>query len=322
MKSVSLLLIPLLAFSSDNLENYLIKIPFLSQKKYQISPLTSYSNNNYLLENGEEKWVIRIPGESMNFLVDRASEYKNSLLAKKAGVNPLEVVYFEANNGLQVTRYLDGVILPTQETLQNKVGLRQVASLLKKLHECGTSFVNRFDPFERLRKIAARYKEKSGEISSSFSEAIDKMAECEVLISCSPFFEIKPCHNDPVPSNFVVIGDAFQLIDWEYAGNYDPAWDLVYFSSILSLLKEEEELLVAFYGVPRPDVSLAKMSIFKPLIHLTISIWMAWQALENSSKATKEQFKVISVDQFQKYKQSISSVEFKQSLRMLENNEN
>lgn len=62
MKSVSLLLIPLLAFSSDNLENYLIKIPFLSQKKYQISPLTSYSNNNYLLENGEEKWVIRIPG--------------------------------------------------------------------------------------------------------------------------------------------------------------------------------------------------------------------------------------------------------------------
>ena len=39
-----------------------------------------------------------------------------------------------------------------------------------------------------------------------------------------------PSHCDLVPANCLDDGSRTQLVDWEYAGMNDPAWDLAYFA--------------------------------------------------------------------------------------------
>src|SRR5438093_1430295 len=37
---------------------------------------------------------------------------------------------------------------------------------------------------------------------------------------------LRPCHCDPLAENFLDTGTRIFIIDWEYAGNNDPMWDL------------------------------------------------------------------------------------------------
>ena len=38
--------------------------------------------------------------------------------------------------------------------------------------------------------------------------------------------ETVPCHCDSLAENFLDTGERMYVVDWEYAGNNDPMWDL------------------------------------------------------------------------------------------------
>ncbi len=60
--------------------------------------------------------------------------------------------------------------------------------------------------------------------------------------------EIKPCHNDTVPENFVKdINERMYLIDWEYSGLNDPMWDLAAHSIECDFSEDDEELFLNLY---------------------------------------------------------------------------
>ena len=63
-----------------------------------------------------------------------------------------------------------------------------------------------------------------------------------------------PCNNDLLAENFIDVGGAFRLIDYEYSGNNDACFELgnVWSESNLSL-GQLEELVSHYYGRPRPS---------------------------------------------------------------------
>ncbi|MGB7128796.1 MAG: choline kinase family protein [Candidatus Rhabdochlamydia sp.] len=283
---------------------------------FTVSSLQSFSNDNFLLTNEKEKIVVRISNEMMNFLVDRHSEYKNSFLAQKAGFNPLEILFFDLDDGLQVTQYLEKATFLSMDELSNERKIYEIVDLLRKLHESKIIFENKFNPFCRLKKIFNFLQIQREEIPIHLYDAYSTISKLEKILEWS-CFENKPCHNDPVPSNFVLIDSSFKLIDWEYSGSNDPAWDLAYFSSILSLSNEQEKFLINCYSSEQAGIIQAKMNFFKPVIHLTISIWAALQSLENSPKLSRSQFENMSAEHFEKYQKWILSEDFTLAIALL-----
>ena len=60
-----------------------------------------------------------------------------------------------------------------------------------------------------------------------------------------------PCNNDLLAENFIDVGGAFRLIDYEYSGNNDACFELgnVWSESNLSLA-QLEQLVAEYYGRP------------------------------------------------------------------------
>jgi thiamine kinase-like enzyme len=92
------------------------------------------------------------------------------------------------------------------------------------------------------------------------------------------------CHNDPNPDNFIKNknGKIF-LIDWEYAGNGDPMWDLAYFSTYHNLTDNQESILMLHYWKNNIDAStLARYHLWKPITQLIFSLWTRMQICFNN----------------------------------------
>ncbi len=62
-----------------------------------------------------------------------------------------------------------------------------------------------------------------------------------------------PCHCDPLCENFLDTGERMYIIDYEYAGNNDPMWDLGDLSVEGGFDAEQDAaLLRAYFGGDPP----------------------------------------------------------------------
>src|SRR5439155_24669024 len=61
-------------------------------------------------------------------------------------------------------------------------------------------------------------------------------------------FRLHPCHDDLLPANFIHDGDRPWIVDWEYAGMGDPAFDLANFAVNNGLDEEGDRALLEVYG--------------------------------------------------------------------------
>ena len=99
-------------------------------------------------------------------------------------------------------------------------------SILRKLHNSNMEFKNTFNVFDEIIK----YEEILKEINTKKYEDYDCVRETVMNLKYELKAlgeNIKPCHNDTVPENFIKgKGNKFYLIDWEYSGSNDPMWDL------------------------------------------------------------------------------------------------
>ena len=66
---------------------------------------------------------------------------------------------------------------------------------------------------------------------------------------------LAPCHCDPLCENFLDTGEPMYIIDYEYAGNNDPMWDLGDLSVEGGFGAEQDAALLAAYfgGEPPAD---------------------------------------------------------------------
>jgi thiamine kinase-like enzyme len=65
---------------------------------------------------------------------------------------------------------------------------------------------------------------------------------------------LAPCHNDLLAANFIHGGERLWIVDWEYAGMGDPAFDLANFAVSNGLDEDGDRLLLGAYGGGDPDV--------------------------------------------------------------------
>ena len=191
------------------------------------------TNHNFRVSVGGERYVLRIAGRDTAVLgIDRRIEHEASLAAAALGIGP-EVVAFVEPEGYLVTRFLEGEV--------GRVSADEAAPLLRRFHD-GPPIPGRFDAF----RVADGYARTPGvSLPPAYARAKETADRIERRLGERPSV---PCHNDLLAANFIHGDGRLWIVDWEYAGMGDPAFDLANFAVSNGLDGDGDRLLLGAYG--------------------------------------------------------------------------
>ncbi len=210
------------------------------------------TNHTYhvTLQNGEQ-YVVRIPGEGTEELINRKDEIVSTKLACDLGVDA-ELLYF-GEDGSKVTRYIQNAVTMSADTICAPEHIKQVAAIYKTMHTCGVDTGVPFEVFE----MAAGYEKIVYDNHVPMFDDYDAVKKEVMRIKgeTDAAIDIKkvPCHNDPLCENWVEGDGRMYLIDWEYAGMNDGMWDLADVSIEASFNEECDHMLLKEYLGKEPD---------------------------------------------------------------------
>ena len=203
------------------------------------------SNRSWLVETEDRRLVMRLDGRRAKAIgMDRRTEAAVLRSAAGQGVAP-EIAFADADAGILVYEYLPGRCW-TPADLESGANLEALAELLRKVHALPRSGV----PFDAAG-AAARYLEliRGNPDLSSFGRRCQSIVE-----SIPPPAEAACCHNDVVAAN-VIATPALRLVDWEYACDNDPLFDLASVIGYHDLGDARAEtLLAAWSGGSSPEL--------------------------------------------------------------------
>ncbi|EPE3834719.1 phosphotransferase, partial [Morganella morganii] len=228
---------------------------------------------NYYCETQNTKTVVRLPGENTNVLINRGNEKANCELATELGINP-KLYYYNTNNGIKVTEYINNAVTLTPKIINKDVNLENIALLLRTLHQSDLKFENHFNVFEEYKRYLSDLNKN--QISyPDFTETESYFLYFEERLN-KLGLNICPCHNDPVPENFIYNDNGYYLIDWEYSGMNDNIWDIAALCEESHLSDNDENIFLNHYLNEYSSESEAikeKILIYKACQNFLWSIW-------------------------------------------------
>jgi thiamine kinase-like enzyme len=222
-------------------------LPELSGKPRTISALEGgLTNFNFKVSTPERTAVVRLSSSDGDLLaIDREAEHVNSLRAAESGAAPAVLAYRPDHQAL-VVAWLNGTTLTAQDLLDERNVIR-AAAVCKQLHS-GPRFVGDFDMFEVQRRYLAIVQDRGYRMPPRYLDLlpeVDRIADA-LAVRTEPTV---PCNNDLLAANFIDDGDRLWVIDYEYAGNNDPCFELGNIWSESDLPLDHLTLLVdSYYG--------------------------------------------------------------------------
>ncbi|MBI3912935.1 MAG: phosphotransferase family protein [Chloroflexi bacterium] len=227
------------------LEQALARVPmWCDARDLTTSPLGGgITNQNFRVDVGGESFVLRIGGADTELLgINRQHEYAANVAAARIGIAP-EVIYFVEPEGYLVTRFLQARPIPRDE-MQQPENIRRVAHALKQIHAL-PAIPGTFSPFRTIEDYAATARRYNVAFPANFDWLMARLSEIEAAFAREPFVP-RPCHNDLLNENFLDDGN-IHVIDWEYAGMGDIAFDLANFAVHHQLDDEQGQALLSEY---------------------------------------------------------------------------
>ena len=225
------------------------------------------TNSNYVVDLGDERVVVRVPGNDTHLLgIDRSNEVVAGGLAAAIGVGP-EVLATDEPTGCIVFRFIDGRPVSTTELAEEPM-LRQFAETLRLIHHAGTT-PTIWNPYAVIRDhrdvSAARGVAPPFDSSSAF-ELLERIERAR------PFRAAVLGHNDLLNANFLY-DDRLRIVDWEYAGMSDPFFDLANASVNNGFPADSEIALLRYYVGDVGEPVASTLHVMKIVSELREAMW-------------------------------------------------
>ena len=212
-------------FDKDNLVKHLTDIfPGEDVSQAEIIQIGGMSNKNFRVNFKERSYVLRVPGNGSDGMVERSNEEFNAIEGCKMGVNP-EIRYFDAKTGIKLADYVENAETLNAATIQRHDNLRKIADIYHKIHDAHVRLKNEFNLFQEIEKYDRLLEKVGASMYEGWDEFKPKVMSLESRLNAIGI-EMTPCHDDAVPENFIKAEDGtIYLIDWEYSGMNDPMAD-------------------------------------------------------------------------------------------------
>ena len=233
------------------------------------------TNTNYRVEVDGTPYFVRIPGADTELLaVDRGNEIHNTIAAAEAGVAP-RVVQTVRDWDVFALEWLDARTM-SNETLRADGMPTRIAAVTRQLH-AGPRFRDDFDMFRVAERYLALVDDRSIQIPAGYREHLALIPRIESALGVNVPPAV-PCHNDLLAENYLDDGERLWLVDWEYSGNNDPAFELGNTAQELGFDDAQvEELCAAYFGGATPAL-LARMRLQMIMSDVGWTLWAAIQA--------------------------------------------
>lgn len=200
------------------------------------------TNRSFLFQCRGKKYIMRIPGEGTDHLINRQEEA--SVYAMIDGKHICdEIAYINPNNGYKITLFLEGARVCDPESAED---LRACMARLRQFHEENLQVTHTFDIFKQINFYESLWQGKS----SCFR---DYERTKQNVLSLKAFIDKQEkawclTHIDAVPDNFLFTpnGD-IRLIDWEYSGMQDPHVDIAMFCIYAMYDRDQTDALIDLY---------------------------------------------------------------------------
>jgi thiamine kinase-like enzyme len=164
----------------------------------------------------------------------------------------------------------------TPDDLRDEANLRRVAAACRALH-AGPRFASDFDMFALLRRYLRVVRERGFRLPPRYEEFLPEADRVRAALGVHPERSV-PCNNDLLPANVLDDGDRLWLIDYEYAGNNDPCFELGNIWSEASLEQGLlEPLVTAYYG----RASRARTARARLLGLMSKYGWTLWASIQD-----------------------------------------
>jgi thiamine kinase-like enzyme len=191
------------------------------------------TNRTYLVEADQRKAVLKIDD------APRAGPFnerrKEAQIQTRAAEQGLAAAVLFISDTIYMTEFLEGVIW-SNNCLQDNANLDNLAAALRRLHALPLTG-RTFDAMGSAREYVQRMNGRDA----------DKVSECLQTIEAGP----RPpnlccCHNDLVVANIINTPEV-RFLDWEYACDNDPFFDLATVVAHHKLTSEQSDYLLDSY---------------------------------------------------------------------------
>lgn len=203
------------------------------------------TNRSFLFECHGRKYIMRIPGEGTDMLIDRKHEAAvyDALTGKGICDN---IIYINPLNGFKISEYVENARVCNP---LNPLDVKKCMQKLRSFHEQSLQVEFYFDIFAQIDF----YESLWCGMPSAYRDYSRTKAN---VLSLKPFIEKHAAekaltHIDAVPDNFLFAEtgteEKIYLIDWEYAGMQDPHVDLAMFCTYSMYDRQQVDALIDAY---------------------------------------------------------------------------
>ena len=230
------------------------------------------TNRSFLFTCRGKQYIMRIPGEGTDRLIDRRQE-----AAVYGAIRDLslcdDVYYIDPANGYKITAFLENARVCDPE---NPNDVRRCMAFLRKFHERRLHVGHSFDIFGQIEFYEQLWK-------GNPSVYADYRRTKEQILSLRPYMEAHAgekvlTHIDAVPDNFLLTGDDIRLIDWEYAGEQDPHVDIAMFAIYALYDRAQIDTLIdAYFPEGCPGETRLKIYCYVAACGLLWSNWCEYK---------------------------------------------
>lgn len=259
------------------------------------------TNASFKLKTNKGSYFLRIPGAGSEDHISREDEnYNLKVVLSDLKIN-IQVYFFDAK-GMYIGEFLDNARPLTGDLLTQKQTILDVAALFRILHKNPVLFRNNLDIISRLERlylVLQSYKPKQTIMSMDKIQASLKRLEQQFQNDPD---NLVACHNDPNLANFLYQGKTLKLLDWEYASNNKPLYDLANFSCSASLTQEQDACLLTAYCNQQPTQNQWEIfNNYKPMVYFWYYLWAEVQLANQSNEVPEEELQQIAEENGNKF---------------------
>ncbi|QFY08467.1 phosphotransferase [Nonomuraea phyllanthi] len=257
------------------------RIPLLSGAPRTVEALPGgMTNHTYKVTTPGGAYVVRVwTGDDWLLGIDRDAEHAASLAAAAAGVGAPVHAYLPELGAL-VVGFLPGRTF-TRADLRDPANLPRVVRACRRLH-AGPRFVRDFDIFGLQRHYLGIVRERGYRLPPKYLDFMPIAAQIQKCLELRAEGTV-PCHNDLLPGNILDDGRDLRLIDYEYAGNNDPCFELGSLANECGLPPDGLERLVTAYYGRRLRHKIARTRLLGLIARYVWTLWASIQDGANDS---------------------------------------
>lgn len=203
------------------------------------------TNHSFLFDYAGRKYILRIPGEGTEMLINHRQEAEVYQVIRGKGICD-DNLYMDPLTGCKITAYLKNARVCDP---LNREDVNRCMDKLRSFHNSAYHVMHRFDLYKQILFYESLRNRKSD--YEDYWQVKERVFSLEKYVEAHTVRETLT-HIDAVSDNFLFVKgengeEELYLIDWEYAGMQDPHVDIAMFCIYAFYNREQIDNLMQIY---------------------------------------------------------------------------